>query len=118
MHVHRYQSGVVVVVAPPLRDQRDGAIWREMAPDSGFAGGEFFVWRVFLLLCKWQLVVAAHFMIRGAGAGTAPAREVEARVCTGLALHFSRGTHEPDLVRFKFRRTRTGFSSVLGGTRG
>ena len=102
MHVR--QAVVVVVVPPPLQDQRDGAIWREMAPDSGF-----------LLLCKWQMVVAAHFMIRGGGA--APARGVEVRVCTGLALHFGRGTHEPDLVRFKFRRTRTGFGSVSGGAR-
>ena len=73
--------------APPLQDQRYGAGWRGMAQDSGAAGREKKNRRVFLLLCKWQLqlVVAAHFR----GAGTAPARGLEVRVCTGLALRTS-----------------------------
>ena len=85
MHVRQAGVVVVVVVPPPLRDQRDGAIWREI-PVSPDPEAEK-IWRVFLLLCKWQLVVAAHFMIRGGG--TAPARGVEVRVCTGLALRTS-----------------------------
>ena len=37
--LHVRQAGAVLVVGPPLQDQRDGARWREMAPDSGAAGG-------------------------------------------------------------------------------
>ena len=81
MHVR--QAGVVVVVPPPCETN-------EMAQDgAGFRirRRRTKMWRIFLLLCKWQQVAAAHFMIRGAG--TAPAQGVEVRVCTGLALRTS-----------------------------
>ena len=87
MHVRQAAAGGVPVVVvgprPPCKTSemgRDGARFRCRRRRIVF-------WRVFLLLCKWQLVVAAHFMIRGAG--TAPARGVEVRVCTGLALRTS-----------------------------
>ena len=78
MHV---RQAAVVVVTPPCKTNemaRDGARFRCRRRRKQ-------MWRVFLLLCKWQLVVAAHFR----GAGTAPAQGVEVRVCTGLALRTS-----------------------------
>ena len=108
----------------PLQDQRDDARWRKMAPDSGAAGGELFCGG-FSCCCAngswwwprtlggpvprphgdWKCACAPGWRCAPQG------YPVRFRGRRGR-IHFGPGTHEPDLVRFKFWRTRTGFGSV------
>ena len=122
MHVR--QAGVVVVVAPPLRDQRDGARWLEIpvSPEAIFFGAGFPVAvqmaagggralhdqggrccaRTGSGSARVHQASAAHlrdirFGFEGAGAGFTSVLAPMSRIWFGLNF----GAHEPDSVRFQ-----------------
>ena len=102
MHVR--QAAVVVVVGPHLRDQRDGAIWREMARDSGFAGGE---------ICFAGFPVAVQMAAGGGRALHDQGGRYCARTGSGSArVHWASAAHLRD-IRFGFEGAGAGFTSVL-----
>ena len=102
MHVR--QSGVVVVVPPALRDQRDGAIWREMAPDSGFAEAKTFL---------AGFPVAVQMAAGGGRALHDQGGRCCARTGSGSArVHQASAAHLRD-IRFGFEGAGAGFTSVL-----